>query len=341
MTEISAKPPDIMGRMKFPTLLLLALLAPPADPQTPPAKPKPASPKPAGQAKPAASKAAAKREAPKPAAVKPAPAKAGSDRVVVTVGEESFTAAEIDRIIETLPPQVRQSVTGAGRRQFVENFARIKVLAQEGRRRKLDQTASFRAQLALQRDELLAQSTYNEIAEKVGIGEAQLRAYYDQHRSEFDRARARHILVRFKGSPVPLRAGQKELTEAEALAKVQEIQKRLQAGSDWNQIARAESDDAGSGLKGGDLGFFPRGQMVPEFEKVVFSLPIGKVSDPVKTTFGYHLIKVEARESKTFEQAKAEIEGKLRPETAQRLVEELQKRVTVVIDPQYAGEEKK
>jgi len=308
--------------------------------------PKPAAPKPA-TSKPAAAQPASPAT-PAPAARVP-PVKPGADstadvpadKVVLSVGDEKMTAGEVNRIIQALPEQYRASANGPGRKQFLENLVRVKVLAQEGRRRKLDQDPVYLSQLALQRDNLLAGSTYSAISQNLPIGDEQIRQYYEQHKAEFESVKASHILIRFKGSPAPVRQGQKDLTQDEALAKAQAIYKELQGGADFATVAKRDSDDAGSGVQGGSLGTFHRGQMVPEFEQAAFSLPVGQASEPVKTQFGYHIIKVTAREAKSIPDARAEIEKKLRPEQAMKAVEDLQKSTNVFIDPQYAGEVKK
>ena len=91
--------------------------------------------------------------------------------------------------------------------------------------------------------------------------------YYEEHKNEWDEVSARHILIKFKGSPVPAREGKPELTEEQALAKAQEIKKKLAAGENFATLAKAESDDTGSGANAGDLGTFKRNSMVPELEK--------------------------------------------------------------------------
>jgi parvulin-like peptidyl-prolyl isomerase len=178
---------------------------------------------------------------------------------------------------------------------------------------------------------------YQNILAAAKPDEATTRAYYDAHKSEYVEVKARHILIRFKGSPVPLRAGQKELTEEEALAKAQDIRKKLADGGDFDAIAKAESDDVGSGSKGGDLGSFGHGRMVPAFETVAFSIPIGQLSEPVKSQFGYHIIKVESRQEKTYAEVRADIEKKLQPETAKKEVDALRAATPVVLDPNYFG----
>ncbi len=109
------------------------------------------------------------------------------------------------------------------------------------------------------------------------------------------------------------------------------------AGEDFATIAKAESDDTGSGKNGGDLGTFTHGHMVKAFEDAAFSLPIGQVSEPVKTQFGYHLILVQKRDAKTFDEVRPEIEKKLRPEKAKQAIEALRKQASVTIDESFFG----
>jgi len=307
--------------------------------QAPPPKPAPAQ----GQAQPAArppASAPAVHLAPAPAnqAAPPLPA----DKVLITIGDEKITGGDLNRLIQTLPEQFRASTaTAAGRKQFIDNYIRLKVLAREGRRLKLDQDPGFLMQSAFQHDNLLAATTYNSIAQHISITDEQINQYYTQHKNEFESVRASHILIRFKGSPAPVRPGQKDLTEEEALAKAQALRKEILAGADFAAVAKRDSDDAGSGVQGGDLGVFHRGQMVPSFEEAAFTLPVGQLSEPVKTMFGYHVIRVTQRDAKSLADARPDIEKKLRPEAAMKTVESLQKSANVVIDPQLTGEEKK
>jgi parvulin-like peptidyl-prolyl isomerase len=226
---------------------------------------------------------------------------------------------------------------GSGRKQFADNVVRIAVLAQEGKRRKLDESSTYRTQSMFENANILANMTYEEIAKSVNVDEADARKYFEAHKAEFEQVRARHILIRVQGSPAAVRPGQKDLTEAEALAKAQDLRKRIQAGEDFAGLARQESDDTGSGANGGDLGFFRRGQMVPSFEQAAFALQPGELSEPVKSPFGYHLIKVEARESKGFEEVRPELERRLRPEQAQKTLDELLKKTPAVLDPDFFG----
>src|SRR5258708_32998707 len=143
------------------------------------------------------------------------------------------------------------------------------------------------------------------------------------------------MLMRFKGSAAP--PGKKELTEEEALEKAKALRARIVAGEDFATIAKAESDDTGSGTNGGELDFFSHGQMVPPFEQAAFAAPVGQITEPVKSQFGYHLILVEKRETKTFDEVRPEIEKKIRPELAKKAVDDLRKQATVNIDESFFG----
>jgi parvulin-like peptidyl-prolyl isomerase len=259
------------------------------------------------------------------------------DRVVVAVGDVTITAAQFDQIIDAIPEQYRSAARGSGRKQFADNIVRIEILAQEGKRRKLNESSLYRTQSVFEDANILANMTYEDLGKSAKFDEADVRKYYEAHKAEFEQVHARHILIRMQGSAVPIKPGQKDLTEAEALAKAQDLRKRIQAGEEFAGLARQESDDTGSGASGGDLGFFRRGQMVPAFEQAAFALQPGELSEPVKSQFGYHLIKVEAKESKSFEEVRPELERRMRPEQAQKTAEELQKKTQVVLDPDFFG----
>ncbi len=259
------------------------------------------------------------------------------DKVILSVGDEKMTVGEFEEFLNTLPEQFRAQFRGPGKRQLAEQLVLRKVLAQEAKRRKIDQSAMFQKQLASQTENLLAQSLYQDLAANQKLEEASVRRYYDEHKNEFEQVRARHILVRVKGSAMPLGTNKKELTEEEALAKAQELRKRLVAGEDFATLAKAESDDTTTGANGGDLGLFKRGQMVPSFDQAAFSMAPGQLSEPVKSQFGYHLIRVEQKESKTFDEMRPDLEKRMRPDAARQSVEELKKKASVTIDDSYFG----
>jgi peptidyl-prolyl cis-trans isomerase C len=273
---------------------------------------------------------------PAQAATAPKPP-ADPDKVVLTVGDQKVTEAQFDNMINAIPAQYQQTARGAGKRQFAEQIVQVLVLSQEAQKRKMDEDAKVKQELAFQRQNLLAQALFLSLQDDAKVNDAAVEKYFNDHKSDYEVLKARHILIRVKGAPMQAIAGKPEMTDDEALAKAQAIRKRLVAGEDFATVAKAESDDAGSGAQGGDLGEFRRGMMVPPFETAAFSAQVNEVTEPVKTPFGYHLIKVESHVTKSLGEVRPDIEKKLRPEIARNEVEELRKNATVLMDDSFFG----
>lgn len=280
---------------------------------------------------------------PKPATSTPAPAAvapvtpesnlAPTD-VVITVGEQKITRAQFEVLLAAVG---RTAATPAQKRQVAEQYAELETMVQEARKRKLDDSPEVKQMMAIQADSFLANTLAKKISDDTHFTELDLRGYYDAHKNEFEEAKGSHILIRFKGSAVPLKPNEKDLTEAEALAKAQDIRKQLLAGADFATLAKAESDDTGSAAKGGDLGTFKKGQMVPAFDQAAFTLPVGEISEPVKTQFGYHIIKITSRPEKSFDEAKPQIEKELKPKLTKETLEQIKVHTAVTLNDAYFG----
>jgi peptidyl-prolyl cis-trans isomerase C len=266
------------------------------------------------------------------------PAVIPPDRVVIQVGDVKLTSLQMGQILDAYPESQRVFANGPGRSQFVEQVVRVLLLAAEGRQRKLDETEAYKNQIMYSSAGILANQTDQAVRRQVSGDEALLRAYYEAHKSEHEQIHVRHILIRMQGSPLPLVPGQKDLTDAEALAKAQEIRQELVQGADFAGLARTESNDVGSSSKGGDLGFLKRGQTVPSFEEAAFALPAGGLSQPVKTPYGYHIIRAEERKpTQTFEELRPEMEKSVANEASRKFVESLKAKTKVVIDPDFGA----
>lgn len=259
------------------------------------------------------------------------------DTVVLTIGTQTLTRAQFETLLAALAANGRPARTEAQKRQVAEQYAELEVMVQEARRRKLDQDPEVKQMMSIQSDSMLANTLAKHISEDTHFTELDLRAYYDAHKSDFEEAKGSHILIRFKGSSVPLKANEKDLTPEEALAKAQDLRKQILAGADFATLAKTESDDAGSAVKGGDLGTFHKGQMVPAFDQAAFAVPVGQVSEPVKTQFGYHLIKITERNSRSFEESKAQIERDLKPEMTREAVNQIKAHTAVTLNDAYFG----
>lgn len=153
----------------------------------------------------------------------------------------------------------------------------------------------------------IEQYIQKDLLAKVAISDDELRSEFTAKASEYvepETVTARHILVL-----VPPKASEQD--KQKALERIKEIRARVVApGADFGKIASETSDDTASKVDGGNLGAFQRGMMVPEFEKAAFELKVGEISEPIKTDYGYHIIKVEQHQQSqqpTFETAKDKV----------------------------------
>ncbi len=156
-----------------------------------------------------------------------------------------------------------------------------------------------------------------EMAKEVAVAEDAVKGYYDAHVENFtvpEQRRARHILIELANDA-------SASDEAAAQTRALEILGQARGGQSFEALARERSEDLGSKAQGGDLGFFGQGVMDPAFDKTVFEMKPGELSEPVRSRFGYHLIRLEeikAGSTKGFDEARADVEKAYRREQAER-----------------------
>lgn len=155
-----------------------------------------------------------------------------------------------------------------------------------------------------------------ELAKTIEVNDDLLMGFYEENKLQFtlpEKRQAKHILI-------STGAGDSE-TDEKAQATVKEVQDKLAAGESFEELAKTYSQDPGSAQSGGDLGTFEQGMMVPEFDEAVFSMQAGEVSEPIKTEFGYHiikLVKVEAKQAQAFADVKDEVKSLYQTQEAER-----------------------
>lgn len=265
------------------------------------------------------------------------------NKIIAKVGTYTLTKEGLAQRIEALPPQYKQMINQKPefKQNLIDRWVQIALLAQEARARRMDKDKSVLEKIDEVVNTLLAQEyVMRNVVGKINITDKDVSEYYASHKSEFENpemVRARHILIKVAHDAKP-----EQWQEAEK--KALDAKKRLDGGEDFAATAKSVSEDPGSKDKGGDLGFFPRGQMVPEFEQAAFSLSSGAISEPVKSKFGYHIIKVEEkREPKTkpIEEVSAGIKSSLaekrQQEDIDRLISDLTKKYGVTVDPSISG----
>lgn len=152
-----------------------------------------------------------------------------------------------------------------------------------------------------------------------------LRSYYDQHREEYrvpQQVKVSHILIK---TPLPGADGKvDEKGVAEAQKRAEDLLKQVKGGTNFEELAKKYSEDPGSAKQGGSLGWIGKGQTVPEFEKTAFSLPKGQISDVVKSSYGFHIIRVDDKQDahlKSLDEVKSTIEPIIKHQKAQQLAQ--------------------
>jgi peptidyl-prolyl cis-trans isomerase D len=157
------------------------------------------------------------------------------------------------------------------------------------------------------------------------ISHADLQAYYDAHRDQYrvpEQVKVSHILIK---TPLPGPDGKvDEKGVAAAQARAADLLKQIRSGANFEELAKKYSEDPGSAKEGGSLGWVPRGRTVAEFEKAAFSLAKGQISDLVKTSYGFHIIRVDDKQEahlKTLDEVKDQIEPILKQQKAQQIAQ--------------------
>ena len=176
----------------------------------------------------------------------------------------------------------------------------------------LDKTEEYKSALEQMERDLLTQMTINKVLSDVTVTDADAETFYNEHAEEFktpETVSSKHILV-------------------DSEEKAKEIKEKISNGEMSFEEAAGQFSTCPSGQQGGDLGEFGRGMMVPEFEDAAFALELNIVSEPVKTQFGYHLIKTEAKNEASvakFEDVKEQIIGNLMQQAQQNKYAQLMK----------------
>lgn len=214
------------------------------------------------------------------------------DPVLARVNGKEIRQSDVD-LADADIGQSLPGVTGDARRDaLVSYLIDVSILAQAASAKKLDAAPDFAGRLAYARNKVLMESLLNDIT-KTAATEAEMKKLYDESVAKLtpeEEVHARHILV-------------------EDEAKAKDVLAKLRAGGDFEKLAKELSKDPG-GQNGGDLGYFSKEQMVKEFADAAFKLEKGQLSEPVKSQFGFHIIRVEDKRSKpvpTYEQVKDQV----------------------------------
>lgn len=220
-------------------------------------------------------------------------------KVLATVGEKEITNLDIENALKTLDPyQAMHFNNEEGKKQLLQDLVNQELFFIEAKEENLDSDERFKAEMKKIEENVLKQYAINKVLSSVSLTEEDKKTFFEANKASFNKpetASAKHILV-------------------DDEEKANDILAKINSGEVSFEDAAAQHSSCPSKDAGGDLGNFSKGQMVPEFEEAVFSMNKGELRGPVKTQFGYHIIKLDDLQKggeSTYEEVEAEIEKTL------------------------------
>jgi len=244
-------------------------------------------------------------------------------KVLAEVNNGSITTGDFDRELKNLPEYLKAMAdTPQGRKEMLDTMIIRELILQQAAKDGLDKGAEIEEKLQDLKKRLIVESFLKKKVEAESkVSDEDLKKFYEQNKDKFksgEQIKASHILVK---------------TEKEA----KDILAKLKSGGNFEELAKKNSVDS-SAAKGGDLGWFGKGSMVPAFEKAVLALKEGQISDVVKSDFGFHIIKLTGKRPagiRPFEEVKEQIKGAIMPtkqqEVFQKIKDELKKTAKITI----------
>jgi peptidyl-prolyl cis-trans isomerase C len=258
------------------------------------------------------------------------------DTVVAEVDGKKITAAEMDKILNGLAAADQQTVRA--RPQLLTNVFLMRRLAEDAEKAGIDKQSPYKEQLDAYRMRLLSNAEANTVNNTTPVSEEEERKYYQGNPGKFEEIKVRVIYIAYNPMPGKTAPDAKKLpTEAEALAKIQDLAKQIQGGADFGKLARENSDDQTSAGKDGDFGVIKQDSTLPkEVKDAVFALKQGEISAPVKQPNGFYLLRADEINQQSFAEATFRIIPAVRQEKFDAWMKVLQTQYSVKIEsPAY------
>jgi parvulin-like peptidyl-prolyl isomerase len=247
--------------------------------------------------------------------------------VVAQVNGKDVTAGEVKKMLAGAPPQLSQAMLRDPKTALEQVFLLTK-LSDLARQDKLAEQSPWKEMIAFYEKNIYAQAELNYKTNSFTVPQDEQQKYYDDNKSKYEQAKIRVIYISFADpKTVPDRPGEKKpLTEAEANAKAADLAKQLRSGADFAALAKQNSDDKNSAEKGGEFGVVGQSdnRLNPVLKKAVFALKPGEISDPVKQTNGFYVIKVDERSFRPFTEVQQEMLAQMRQEKFQTWLKSIQ-----------------
>lgn len=238
------------------------------------------------------------------------------NRVVATIDGKQITAKQAMDLLKPYTPEQRKQLE-ANLALGLQQIYMQQQFAQQAEKMNLDQQSPVREELQTTRQQILAQAYMKKLGEGASGTAGDPKQYYDSHPGEFDTVKLSGIFVTFNAPGTPASAAPNGArTEEQAKERSNDIEKKIKDGGDFATLARTESDNKQNSASGGDLGTYPinNPRIPPDIKAAIEKLQPGQVSEPIRIAGAFLIIKLDARNKLSFEQAKPEIVQKLEVE---------------------------
>jgi hypothetical protein len=249
-------------------------------------------------------------------------------KVIASNSEWSITKDEYDAIVKTFPEQDRIRFVDAGqRRKLVNELVRIWALCADARKHGMDIGTDLESQ----------RKYYQQFARDIAssITPDVVRNYYDTHPDEFAQFEVSQILILNGNSPVTPFAGVERLPYKEAEDKAKEIKAMLDKGADWSELVQKYSQDIATKDNAGLVGYISRGQTEKSIDNALLSIKVGEITDVVGSVYGFHILRLEDKKIKPFEEVRDALQNKLIADETNRQFDALVKAASVTIDESF------
>ena len=261
-------------------------------------------------------------------------AKKDDGKVLATIDDDKITLQEFNKELDKIPMNMKMLVASeSGKKNYLDRLVVKRLLMKEASKAKIEDDKEFQDRVKDIKEQLIIEALLKKkITADTQLSEDDLKKYYEEHKEDFKKDReinTRHILLK---------------TEEEA----KQVQAKLQKGEDFTELAKKYSIDPNVKQSGGEIGFQPKGSLIPEFENAAYKLnKVGQLSGIVKTQFGYHIIRLEGIKPPSYvplEEVKDFIKQKnaqeKQKEVLEKYIEELKKNAKITINEALLKEEK-
>lgn len=246
------------------------------------------------------------------------------NKVLAVVGGKAITEADVQRTLMNLGQRAQQYNNPQGKQAILEQLINKELIFMDAKKNLLEMDAEYKAELEKLKKELLSNFYVEKFLRDVKVKDEDIKKYFEEHKEEFvsqETVSASHILV-------------------ETEEKAKDILSKIESGEMTFEDAAKAFSTCPSSQRGGDLGEFGKGQMVPEFDKACFEMEVGELRGPVQTQFGFHLIRLDKKnEAKpvTLEDVKDELSQHLLAEAQQKAYQSKMNQLRILYPVDHSG----